>query len=84
MVKWIVHLQKTGLRLEDGYKKGLFTLDEFINFIEQKQKDYSDQVDSGQRKYTKELFDKLSEYRNETPVQVSKNIVQNDLYAMQN
>lgn len=70
--------------LEDGYKKGLFTLDEFVNFIELKQKEYSDQMDLGQRKYTKELFDKLSEYRNETPVQVSKNIADNDLYAMQN
>lgn len=70
--------------LEDGYKKGLFTLDAFINFIEQMQKQYSDQMDPGQRKYTKELFEKLSEYRSGTPDQVNKNIVDNDLYAMQN
>ena len=70
--------------LEDGYKKGLFTLDEFIHFLEEKQKDYNDQMDSKQRKYTKELFDKLGEYRNGISDQVEKNIANNDLYAMQN
>ncbi len=70
--------------LEDGYKKGLFTLDKFINFTEQEQEKYHAKMDSSQRKFTKELFDKLGEYRKGISGRVSKNVADNDLYAMQN
>ena len=58
-------------------------MEEFI-VIEQKWEEYRNQMGLKQQKYTKELFGKLNEYGNETPDKISKNIEDNDLYAMQN
>lgn len=46
--------------LEDSYKKGLFTVDEFITFYQKKLKKISD---ASQQKYSKELIEKLESYR---------------------
>lgn len=70
--------------LEDGFKKGIFTLDEFIRFIEEKGKEYKPQMDSYQYKYMVQLFDKLTEYRKNPPNGICKNVENKDLYAMQN
>ena len=70
--------------LEDGYKKGIFTLDEFIRFIEEKAKEYESQMNTYQHRYTTQLFDKLKEYRKNIPEGIHKNVENRDLYAMQN
>ncbi|MDE7433390.1 MAG: dGTPase, partial [Lachnospiraceae bacterium] len=70
--------------LEDGYKKGIFTLDEFIRFIEEKSKEYESQMNTYQHRYTTQLFDKLKEYRKNIPEGIHKNVENRDLYAMQN
>lgn len=70
--------------LEDGYKKGIFTLDEFIAFIQERRKQYEPHMNHYQCKYTEELFDKLEEYREKLPERIHKNVANKDLYAMQN
>lgn len=70
--------------LEDGYKKGIFTLDDFFGFIKEQEKKYESQMGVYQRKYTAELFDKLEEYRKKLPNGIHKNVENRDLYAMQN
>lgn len=46
--------------LEDSYKKGLFTIDDFVAFY---QKRLSEITDTSQYKYSKELIDMLEKYR---------------------
>ncbi|MCM1263241.1 MAG: deoxyguanosinetriphosphate triphosphohydrolase [Butyrivibrio sp.] len=70
--------------LEDGYKKGIFTLDELIAFIEEQRKVYDCKMNDYQKKFTKELFEKLGKYREQIPENIQKNVKNRDLYAMQN
>ena len=48
--------------LEDSYKKGLFTIDEFLAFFQQ---ELADITDEDQYKYSKILINKLEVYRKE-------------------
>lgn len=70
--------------LEDGYKKGIFTLDEFIAFLEKQEKEYESQMSDYQCKYTMKLFERLKQYRENLPEAIHKNVGNRDLYAMQN
>lgn len=71
--------------LEDGFKKGLFTLDEFIDFLEMKREECDPRMkNSYQRQYTKELFDELKKYRSNPAAGIQKSVANRDLYAMQN
>lgn len=71
--------------LEDGFKKGMFTLDEFIQFFNDEWVKYEPKMkDKYQKRYTKGLFDKLEVYREQATSEIKKSVGNKDLYAMQN
>lgn len=72
--------------IEDGFKKGLFSLDEFLNFVESRISEYQQKYpDNKTISYVEELFNKLDAFRLYAlgnPHQ--KGIPDFDLYAVQN
>ncbi len=70
--------------LEDGYKKGLFTLDEFIDYLNESLKKFKPEMGDYQKKYTEELFGELANLHKNPAEGAEKKVENQDLYAMQN
>ena len=71
--------------IEDGFKKGLFTLDEFLKFAMKKIEEYTANSDSKTIGFAKKLFTKLDDLRNNGLADAcEKNISSSELYAIQN
>jgi dGTPase len=68
--------------VEDGLKKGLYSLDELIYFAFNKLAAYK--RDGENVYYVEKLFEKLIKLKNSSPSNLKKEIADKDLYAMQN
>jgi len=64
--------------IEDGLKKGLYSLQQIIGFAFEKIEEYKNTYTEQQIEYAEELFGKLVEYQKEAPCDLNK-----DSYAMQ-
>lgn len=74
--------------LENGFKKGMFTLEELIEFLDTQYRQFcNDQLlNDHQKKYTDELFKRLVELKNNPTkgTNITKDIKDVNLYALQN
>ena len=68
--------------IEDGFKKGLYNLDQLTKFADEILDDF--EYDEKKTGYSTKLFEKLKEMRNKLSTTYEKEIVDKDFAAMQN